>query len=89
MAITAESAGLVTCLLYGVTATDPATLVVVDALPVLVAVIACYIPTRRAMGVDPTVAMRHENGQLFHNPVREGLPTIHRLCSFSRQCRAS
>ena len=51
---------LMTSLLYGVTATDPATLVAVAALPVLVAVMACYIPARRAMRVDPIVALRHE-----------------------------
>jgi putative ABC transport system permease protein len=51
---------LMTSLLYGVTATDPATLVAVAALPVFVALVACYIPARRAMRVDPIVALRHE-----------------------------
>jgi len=51
---------LMTTLLYGVTATDPATLLAVAALPVLVAVVACCIPARRAMCVDPIVALRHE-----------------------------
>jgi ABC-type lipoprotein release transport system permease subunit len=51
---------LMTSLLYGVTAADPATLVAVAALPVLVAVMACYIPARRAMLVDPIAALRHE-----------------------------
>jgi len=51
---------LMTSLLYGVTATDPATLLTVAALPVLVAVVACYIPARRAVRVDPMVALRHE-----------------------------
>jgi ABC-type lipoprotein release transport system permease subunit len=51
---------LMTSLLYGVTATDPATLLAVAALPVLVAVVACYIPARRAVRVDPMVALRHE-----------------------------
>jgi putative ABC transport system permease protein len=51
---------LMTSLLYGVTATDPATLVAVAALPVFVALVACYIPARRAMRVDPAVALRHQ-----------------------------
>jgi len=51
---------LMTSLLYGVTATDPATLCVVAALPLLVALMACYIPARRAMRVDPLVALRYE-----------------------------
>ncbi|HEV8415965.1 MAG TPA: ABC transporter permease [Bryobacteraceae bacterium] len=46
--------------LYGVTATDPATFVEVSLGLVLVAVLASLIPTRRAVSVDPTVALRHE-----------------------------
>jgi ABC-type antimicrobial peptide transport system permease subunit len=46
--------------LYGVTATDPATFIGVSLGLVLVAVLASLIPTRRAVTVDPTVALRYE-----------------------------
>ena len=46
--------------LYGVTATDPATYVGISLLLVIVAMIACLIPTLRAIRVDPTVALRYE-----------------------------
>jgi predicted permease len=51
---------LMTSLLFGVTATDTTTFVVVSIILFLVALIACLIPARRAMRVDPLVALRYE-----------------------------
>lgn len=51
---------LMTGLLFGVGAADPPTYGVISIVLVVVALLACYLPARRATKVDPVVALRHD-----------------------------
>jgi putative ABC transport system permease protein len=51
---------LMSNMLYGVSATDPATFAAISISLLMVAVAACYVPASRAMHVDPVVALRND-----------------------------
>src|SRR5215471_2877638 len=51
---------LMQSVLFGISATDPVTFAAISALVLLVALLACYLPARRATKVDPLEALRYE-----------------------------
>ena len=54
------STRLLTSMLYGISATDPATFFVVPAAVTVIALVATCIPAARALGINPVAALRHE-----------------------------
>ena len=60
LAASLAATGMIASFLYGMSATDPATFVGVSLLLLGTAMAACIVPARRAMKVDPIIALRYE-----------------------------
>jgi putative ABC transport system permease protein len=54
------STRLLTSMLYGISATDPATFLMVPAAVAVIALVASCVPAARALGINPVAALRHE-----------------------------
>jgi putative ABC transport system permease protein len=51
---------LMKSMLFAVSATDPVVFATIPLLLGMIALLACYLPARRAMSVDPVTALRHD-----------------------------
>lgn len=60
LGLAAALAMLLKNVMFGVSPTDPTTYLQISTVLVLVAIMACYIPSRKATKVDPMVALRYE-----------------------------